>query len=300
MLHRMSQFPAVLRGGLCVVAMLVASTALAEDWQYPLGVTRDGQGRILIADKKFHGVLVLADGKLTPLYQGSNKFRTPLNAVYCIHTAADGTVYVGDSATRDVYAISADGKLRSLTSGQGDNVPKEEYHPGKIGIPTQLATNKAGDVFATDLELQRVWRISKEGEVGEFVVAAGARGVAVDSEDHVWVLCANAPQLRRFSPDGKTSEEIVKDVVFEFPHQVAVKADGTAFVTDGYAKALWKVEKGQAPVKIVSGDPFVNPVGLFLEANGEKALVLDPRAPGLFEVTMGGKINKLYPAATAP
>lgn len=283
---------------LFVLTFALGGVARAEDWKYPRCVARDTEGRILLSDKDFHGILALKDGQLTPVYQGSPKFRTPLNAVYPILVAADGTTYVGDSATREVYSLSADGKLTALTSGRGADVPKEEYHPGKIGIPTQLATNSQGEVFATDLELQRVWKIPKGGgEPVEFAVAAGARGVAVDKDDHVWILTSQAPQLRRFTPDGKESKVIVAEAKFEFPHQVLVRPDGEAIVSDGYARTIWKVSPEGAVEKLFAGDPLVNPVGIAF-GEGESVLVVDPRAPGLFEISKAGEIKKLYPAAS--
>ena len=285
----------------CLAIQLLASpqSVSAEDWKYPLGVAKDKEGRVLLADRTFHGVLALKDGQLTPLYQGSNKFRTPLNAVYPIHAAADGTIYVGDSATREVYALSPDGKLTALTSGRGSDVPKEEYHPGKIGLPTQIATNSQGDIFATDLELQRVWKIPKGGgEPAEFAVLAGPRGVAVDAEGNVLILTSQAPQLRRFAPDGKQTQVVVADLKFEFPHQVIVRPDGEALVSDGYAKTIWKVSKDGVVEKLFSGDPLVNPVGVAFSGEGESILVIDPRAPGLFEIQKTGEIKKLYPPAS--
>ena len=308
---------------LSIFAVLLAAQATAPaqtaaaDWQYPLGVAQDHQGRILIVDRKYHGILALSEGGLTDVYEGSKKFRTPLNAVYCIHVAKDGAIYVGDSATREVYRVSEDGKLTALTSGIGDKVGREEYHPGKIGIPTQIATNSQGDVFVTDLELQRVWKIpAAGGEPVEFAVVAGPRGVAVDSEDHVWILSPQKPQLRRVSPDGKQSEVLIDDLVFNFPHQVVVLPDGNALVTDGYEHAVWKVVRAdKKATKLHAGDPFVNPVGICLIDNGQKALVIDPRAlpapadaaaaspdaerrvPALFEIDLEGNVTRRYPAS---
>jgi hypothetical protein len=291
----------ILRSILLSLAVFVAwnaENATGADLMHPQGVGVRADGQIWIVDRKFHGIFALKDGQLTPVYEGLAKFRTPLNAVACIHVAADGKTYVGDSATREVYLVRDDGKLTALTSGQGSNVPRDEYHPGKIGVPTQIATMKDGAVLATDLELQRVWKIpAGGGEPQEFAVLAGARGVAVDAEDHVWILTANAPQLRRFTPDGKTSEEIVKELTFNFPLQLAVRPEGEALVTDGYGPGVWKVSKDGKAEKLAFGPPFTHPVGICLTDGGKKALVIDPKAPGLFEIGEDGAVKKLYPAA---
>ncbi|MBX3440961.1 MAG: NHL repeat-containing protein [Planctomyces sp.] len=289
--------PAWLAGLACLFTVW-QTPVNAADWQYPLGVAIDSQGRVLLSDRRFHGVLALQDGELTPVYEGLATFRTPLNAVYCIHVARDGAIFVGDSATRDVYRLSPEGELTSLTSGHDGPAPKDEYRPGKIGVPTQIASNSQGELFVTDLELQRVWKLpAAGGEPQEFAVLAGARGVAVDAENNVWILTAQPPHIRRVSPDGQTTTELVAERTFEFPHQIAIRQDGTALVTDGYGKAVWAVTPEGATSRLASGDPFVNPVGLCLREDGMTALVIDPRAPGLFEVDTDGKVQRLYPPA---
>jgi hypothetical protein len=273
----------------------------AEEWNYPLGVAALTDGAVLLADKGAHAVWRLQDGQLTALYQGLKKFRTPLNAVYCVYAAPTGTVYVGDSATREVYSLDSSGKLTALTSGRGADVPADQYHPGEIGIPTQIAVNSQGEVFTTDLELQRVWKIPAAGGTPqEFAVVAGPRGVAVDAEDHVWILSPQTPQLRRISPDGQQTEVIVKDLVFDFPHQVVLRPDGRALVTDGYAKTVWLVSRDGQTEKLFSGAPLSNPVGMCLIEGGAKVLVIDPRAPGLFEIGEPGQIRRVYPPEGAP
>ena len=67
--------------------------------------------------------------------------------------------------------------------------------------------------------------------------------------------------------------------------------DKTAFVTDGYSKAVWKIPPGGKPEKWVSGDPLVNPVGLTWKK--DNLLVVDPRANAVFEVTPDGKVTKV-------
>jgi hypothetical protein len=44
---------------------------------------------------------------------------------------------------------------------------------------------------------------------------------------------------------------------------------------------------------LVSGDPFINPVGLAW--HGENLLVADPKANGIFEVTTAGKVTRVSP-----
>ncbi len=75
----------------------------------------------------------------------------------------------------------------------------------------------------------------------------------------MWTARANPPQLVRYAAD-RTSETIVDDGRFNFPHHVIVDAAGQiAYVADGYEKCIWKVDSGAAPEKLVSGDPLQKP-----------------------------------------
>jgi sugar lactone lactonase YvrE len=99
-----------------------------------------------------------------------------------------------------------------------------------------------------------------------------------------------ANQVLRISPDGKQTETVVEGRPFRFPHNIVV-ADGTAWVTDGYSKAVWKVVPGEKPEQFVSGEPFQNPVGL--ARHNDTLLVVDSHARAIFAVSPEGQVTKL-------
>jgi hypothetical protein len=258
--------------------MLAAPAADAQEgFHYPLSIAASDAGTYL-ADRKLPGVWKLEGDSLTPYFTGSKKFRTPLNAIRCVEFDSDGKLLAGDSSTRDVYRFDDDGKPVPLTDGG-------------IGIPMDIAVNQAGDLFVSDLEIQRVVKVPKAGGQPEEVAQiAGCRGLFVDHEDHLWVVSTTKDQLHRIAPDGK-HEIVVEDRPFEFPHTVVVDQDLTAYVCDGYAKTIWKIGKGGAPEAWVKGEPFVNPVGMALQ--GDKILVVDPRAAGVFEIDREGQVRPI-------
>ncbi len=275
---------------LCV-AVIVLQAAItnrqiqAQEVQYPLSIAVK-DSTIMLADRNVPGIWKLEDGKATAYFVGSKKFRTPLNAVRCVEFDSDGKLLAGDSSTREVYRFDDEGKPVPLTDGG-------------IGIAMDIAINKAGDLFVTDLEIQRVMKVPKAGGKPEEVTEiSGCRGLFVDKEDHLWVVSTTKNQLYRISPDGK--EEIVApDRPFEFPHTVVVDDDLTAYVCDGYAKTIWKIPRGGKPEAWIKGEPFVNPVGMAIQ--GETIYVVDPRAVAVFEIDREGKIKPtvLKPAGPA-
>ena len=246
---------------------------------YPLDVTLNKEGNAFVADRSLHGVWQWKDEKLSILFEGSPKFRTPLNAAYSIATDVDGTLLVGDSATREVYRIGDDAVPKPITGG-------------KIGIPIDIAVKSDGTIYVADLELRRLVRIpAGTGDV-EAVASVNPRGVFVDHQDRVWVVSQNPQQLLMVSDAGEVTA-IVKERTFEFPHQVVVNRAGEAFVTDGYKKAIWRVKPGAAAEVFSSGAPLDGPVGIALDAN-DQLVVVDPRAQAVFRINADGKAEEWF------
>jgi sugar lactone lactonase YvrE len=250
----------------------IACVLEAEEMQYPLAVVSGTQGEIYVADRNLPGIWKVVDGQATIYFQGSKTFRTPLNAVRCLAVGSDGTLYAGDSSTREVYRFDKEAKPEPLTKGY-------------IGIPMGIAIDSKGDLLVADIERHSVFRVSpSRGEVTEFTRCSPPRGIAIDAQDRVWILANVKNSLVRYSPDKK-EEVIVEGTPFEFPNQLTLDAAGNAYLCDGYAKSVWKVAAtGGKPEKLIGGEPLKNPVGISWAANS--LLVADPHAKGIFVIDL--------------
>lgn len=260
----------------------VPAAGHAEELLYPLSVAVAGDGAVFVADRMLPGLLKLDAGTAEVFFQGKKTFRTPLNAVRAVAVAADGTVHAADSATRDVFKF-VDGQPIPLTQG-------------KIGIPVDIAFDPSGDLFVSDLETQRIWRVpAAGGEPKEVAQLAAPRGLFVDGTGRLWAVAASGEQpLVRIATDGSV-EPVVKERVFEFPHDVVVADDGTAYVSDNYARAVWKVATDGTATKWITGEPLKGPVGVSIR--GGKVLIADPQAKTVWEADGEGKLTSLSPAA---
>lgn len=260
-----------------------AISLYAAEMSYPLAVAATDNGSVYVADRKLPGIWSVANEKASSYFTGSKVFRTPLNAVRCIALDSKGRVLVGDSSTREVYRFDKVGaEPTPLTKGS-------------IGIPMDIVVTKSGDLFVSDLELHRIWKVpAAGGNPTLFAKVSAPRGLALDQAENLWVVSGTADQLLKISADGKVSV-IVEGRPFGFPHDVVVLEDGTALITDGYAKALWKVTPGTKPEKWVSGEPFKNPVGITLQ--GKNILVADPHAKTVFSIDPEKKITDLLKPA---
>ncbi len=275
--------PTLIRSALVFLALSAPAAAQEAGFRYPIGVTADSAGVVYVADKDLPGIWKIVDGKAEIFFQGSNKFRTPLNRVYCVAIDGEGRLLAGDSATREVYRFSADGKPEPLTNGF-------------IGIPVAIAVRADGTIYVADLEAQRIWSLPKDGlqagqEPGEVAVMAAVRGLAFDGDGNLIVVTTLENPVRRIDAEGKV-ETLVSGRPFELPHQVVIGKDGAMFVADNYAATIWQVPAGGGePKPFVKGSPLNKPVGL--ARRGDDLLVADPHAKAIFVVTPDGKVSPL-------
>ena len=267
-----------------LAACCPASTSRAADdesFEYPLAVAAHGE-TIYVVDRNLHAIWKVEDGKPSVFVRGEKKFRTPLNAPWCVAVDAEGRVLVGDSATREVYRIE-DGQPVPLTKGA-------------IGIPLGIAIDRSGDLLVSDLELHRIVKVTLSDEdsprVEKYADVPAPSGVFLDSEDRLWVVSRRDDTLLRVSPDRKV-EVIVAGRPLQFPHAVVVDREGRAYLSDGYGKAIWKVDSNGKASQWVSGEPLVGPVGMAWQ--GDQLLVADPRAKAVFQIDPQGKISSLSP-----
>lgn len=267
-------------GLMALLLCVSAAEAEAEELDYPLSIAVDQSGGLFLADRNLPGVWRLEGDRLSLVFRGAKKFRTPLTAIRCVAVDREGKLLAGDSSTQEVYWFDEAGKPQPLT-GQGQTL-------GRIGIPMDIVVDHEGNLLVSDLELHRIVKVPREGgAVEQFASVAAPRGLFYDAQRRLWVISGR--KLLRFSAAGE-KETIVDNGVFEFPHTVAVAADGVAYVCDGYAKAIWKVVPGGKPEKWVVGGPFVNPVGIDIWQG--RLLVVDPRAKAVFEIDADGNLTR--------
>lgn len=252
--------------------------ARADDLQYPLAIATHGE-IVYLADRDLPGIWKSEGGKLSVYFQGSKQLRTPLNAPRSLAVDGDGRLYAGDSATREVYRFDADGKSRPLTDGA-------------IGIPMDIAVTPDGDLLVSDLELHRIWKVNLSGNqkpaAEKYAEVPAPAGIWLDGEGRLWVVSRGKDALWRIDAKRK-AEVIISGRAFEFPNDVTLDKEGTAYVSDGYGKAIWKVPPGGKPKKWAAGGPLVKPLGLAWR--DDNLLLVDPHAKAVFQIDPEGKIS---------
>lgn len=264
--------------GWIVLAVSALSTT-AEEAKYPLTIAVAENGTCLVSDLRLPGLWKYDGTAASIFFQADKKFRTPLNTVRCVRVDRKGRVLACDSSTREVYRFDEQGQPQGLTKGF-------------IGIPMDVAEAENGELFVSDLETHRIWKVPAEGgEPQEFAAVPAPRGLRFDAAGKLWVVSHGKNQLVRLTP-AAVVETVVTGRPFQFPHEVLIQQDGSALVSDGYAKAIWKVPAEGAPVKWIEGEPLQNPVGL--GQRGDNVLIVDPRAKTVFQADADGKLTVFW------
>jgi sugar lactone lactonase YvrE len=245
--------------------------------KYPLAVVVGKDSSVYVADRDLPGIWKYADNKWSVYFQGSKKFRTPLNAVRCLAIDQDGKLLAGDSATREIYRFDDAAQPQPLTKGN-------------VGIPMAITVGKDGTIYASDIEIQRIVKIpTAGGEPEEVAELAAVRGLTIDAEGRLIAVCHGKDAVIRLSTDGKDRTVLVEGRPFNFSHHVVLGANGEAYIADGYAKTIWKFDGTGAPMAFVSGEPLKNPVGVaLLDGN---LLIADPHVKAILRRTADGKLE---------
>ena len=252
-----------------------------SEFNYPLAVIAANDGLVYVADRNLPGIWKVEGGSKSIYFQGSKKFRTPLNAVRCLAIDHEGKLLAGDSSTRDVYRFDDAGKPQPLTDGW-------------IGIPMAIAVAPDGTIYTADLELHRIWKMPKDGakDPAEFAVINSPRGLTLDPEGNLWVLSTSSKdgQIQKVTPDGKI-EPFVKGHPFNLPHNIVRMDDGSFFVTDNYEHCVWKVTADGEKEQWVVGAPMDRPVGLCRQ--GTNLLIADPHIRTIFTLAPDKSLSVL-------
>jgi len=260
-----------------LVIVFFTSLPASAQMRYPVDVAANEERGVFVADRDLPGIWMFETEQLVQYFAGSRTFRTPLNAVRCLTLDNAGFLLVGDTSTREIYRFDKNRKPTGLTGG-------------RIGTPMGIAVTKSGELLVSDLELQRIWRVPGQGgEPAPLADVPAPRGVCLDPAGNLLVVSHGKDgQVLRVTAEGQVTT-VVAGRPFEFPHDVAAAADGTIYVSDGYAKAIWSIRKGAKPQKWVAGSPLANPVGLTWR--GDDLLIADPRASAVFLIDSAGKVS---------
>lgn len=258
-----------------VLSLLLGASVSAEDLRYPVDVAVAPGGEIYVADIEAAALLRWSGNGFEVVAKGEGLPRTPLFGIRHIVPTGDGSVLASDPATMALYRITASGEITAVPDDAG------------FVTPWGIAVDSSGDILAVDRVTQRLRRVRPDS-IEDVATIRAPRAILAESDGSLHVL-TDRNVLRMENGDA---EPLVQSPPFEFPHDFVRAPDGGFFVSDGYARCIWKISpEGRVSVH-ARGEPLISPQGMALSADGD-LLVADAHARTIFRVSGGGQVLPL-------
>jgi predicted membrane-bound mannosyltransferase/DNA-binding beta-propeller fold protein YncE len=230
-------------------------------------------------------------------------------------------IYVADSRNNRILHIAPDGSLLqewgSFADQQTGNAPA-----GTFNEPWGVAVGPDGSVYVSDTWNHRVQKFSADGrplkmwgQYGQPVPDIpesrnsfwGPRGIAVDSNEHVYVADTGNKRIVIFDSEGNYLSEFgtagLDPGQFDEPVGVAVSSNGMVYVTDTWNQRIQSfvgsddgmvfTPFAQWDVNAWFGQSVENKPFIAVDAN-EHVFVTDPEAYRVIEFTGDGQFVRTW------
>ncbi|GEM_PF-1957566 len=212
---------------------------------------------------------------------GEAAFKSP----YGLIADPDGTLYVADAGGNSIRVVSPEGVVSTmkLMNDLGDEFTLKTIH--------DVVRDSQGNFYVPERANHRILKISPQGVVS--VLAGSTRGfrdgagqtakfnfpmgLAVDSDDNIYVADSNNNRIRKISPSGQVTT-IGQRTDFSDPFEVASGPDGNLYVADRGGNRVIRLSlQGEATVIAGSGTQpdgtgtyprLGRPTGIDVDASG--------------------------------
>jgi len=248
------------------------------------GVAPMGDG-FVFTDQNNSAVWTVKPGEAAKIFaRGEAWPRTPLYRPSAIAFEPGGRLVVTDPSTGGVIPIEADGKL------------VESKAPFEVGQTRGIAIDASGNVFVAGSTVDSVFKMTPDGKTTKLADVPHAWGVALLGDGSLVVAQPGHRTVSKVSADGKTVTPLHKGEPFQNPLWVAFDGESTIYVSDNYARAIFRLPLAGGTPTPLAGD-FENPAGLWFERDKKRLLAADAVARSIVALTPDGKRETLYQAA---
>jgi sugar lactone lactonase YvrE len=322
--------------------------ALSATLFFPEGIATDAAGNIYIADSQHYRICKLApNGTLTTIagtyglsgYSGDGPaLGAQLSSPVSLALDAAGNLYFADQYSPRVRKIDTAGNLTTLAGG-GDvdaTGTGESALSVRFSNIVAVALNAAGDVYFSDGDLNRIFRISAADGTLKLIAGIGAANfsgdggpatsaslnnpadLAIDAQGNIYVADANSSRVRRIDAASGVIETVVGNDGFDFggdggpataasldfPSAIALDSSGNLYISDSNHGRIRRVDAATKVITTVAGNgvrSFYGDGGPALSASLLVPLGLAFDASGnlLIADTFNNRIRKVAPGATS-
>ncbi|MFO0885758.1 MAG: hypothetical protein U0894_16495 [Pirellulales bacterium] len=242
---------------------------------YPVAMSADAEGNLFLADRNLPGIWKVTSQGPKVYWKGAKQLRMPGNAPRCIAIGPTGDVFLGDSATREVYRIGSDKAEPLPLTG------------GKVGVPIALQFWNEGKLVSADLELNRLVEVDLSQKepaksLREVASISAPRAMTITSEENLLVLTQGSDLVVSVGSDGSVKPWIAGQPLpkSSLPLGIAsaTSSEGKQVVriADSYQHLIWELQPDAAPKQWISDPALAHPIALV--QNGEMLWILDPRS----------------------
>ncbi len=217
----------------------------------------------------------------------SLKFSQPA----AIDAAPDGSFYLVDSGTNDIYVFNNSGFLQKSVGGFG-------FKNDQFDRPVDIWTRDLLNIFIADYNNQRVLRynrtmhyvsslVSEESHAPEFQFTEAA-SCAVNSQNDLFILDSGENKIIKFNrfsePERSFGGYESGNARLEEPVQLDLADDKFLLVSDRSSKAVFIFDFFGNYVRSISLPDFKSPSGLAVD-RGNRIFIADPAAKKIFVTT---------------
>lgn len=182
-----------------------------------------------------------------PLYTDSKG--AALNAPEGVAVGPGSMIAVADTGA---------GRIVTFRAAADGIQPVAEFTLAEVPYPTRLEFTSKGDLLVLDGRSRRIARLASDGGFKGFVdlTVAGVpavRGLAVDRQDHLYVLDVSVPRVIVLDAAGKLAREIALPPGKGFYSDVAVDPRGNVYLIDSVGQQAYVVRTGSSEVTPFGG-----------------------------------------------
>ena len=178
-----------------------------------------------------------------------------------------------DPEVRAHYDGSNSDATKFLIEGEGWELVSEGH-----GFTEGPAVNADGELFFSDLEQSRIWRVGGSGEVRLFKEqTGGTNGLAFGTDGKTLYGCQREPgRLVAWNIDSGEMRVLAKNVK---PNDVVVAHDGTVYFSEPRRKSIWMIPADGGEARI-AGEGYSGVNGVILSTDQTQVFAAD--YPGRF------------------
>ena len=264
---------------------------------FPEGIAADAAGNIYIADSQHYRICKLTpNGTLTKIagadisgYSGDGPaLGAQLSTPVSLALDAAGNLYFADQYSPRVRKIDTAGMLTTLAGG-GDvdaTGTGEAATSVRFSNIVAVALNAAGDVYFSDGDLHRLFRIaaadgtlhliagtgtpafSGDGGPASAAALSGPVDLAIDGAGNVFIADANNSRVRRIDAQSGVIATVVGNEGFDFggdggpataasldfPTAVALDAAGNLYISDSNHGRIRRVDAATQVITTIAGN----------------------------------------------